>query len=375
MTQINVNSKKLKCFYFNFINNSVSTPTNELSMTTMTSYNKEEQGLPSPCGGISRMEDAEPMTMTMQFDCGGGSTPRPGGNAITNEQADEALSAEIQKIKEWRERFSLAAKESASRMKARRSINSRTVYRPMTHHLCKKGMTNLEKRIEQPDTVPSFHAESITPVEFALFKKILTKYSVRLNVADVLKLEDLKCLLEEVKRNEEKAQAATIAAFAAAMKKATEKVAAEAQAAQAAPAPASSTAAAVAMDENRARTSAEMMARVDPDYLNKLREYHDIKAWKDSLSTEITRCSKIQFKQLAHPIAPYQHARISAASKSILANILSPETCNRTFISLNELTSTIGKEFAAFLTEPTRRNDRKLVAQQIAESIAKLAKK
>jgi hypothetical protein len=339
-------------------------------MTTMTSYNKEEQVLPSPCGGISRMEDAEPMTMTMQFDCGGGSTPRPGGYDMTDEQAD-ALSAEIQKIKEWRESFSLAAKESASRMKARRSINSRTVYRPMTHPLCKSSMTNLEKRIEQPNTVPTYHAESITPVEFALFKKILTKYSVRLNVADVLKLEDLKCLLEEVKRNEEKAQAATIAAFAAAMKKATEKVAAEAQAAQAA---ASSTAAA-AMDDNRARTSAEMMARVDPDYLNKLREYHDIKAWKDALSTEITRCSKIQFKQLAHPIAPYQHARIAASSKSILGNILSPETCDRTFISLNELTSTIGKEFAAFLTEPTRRNDRKLVAEQIAASIAKLAKK
>jgi hypothetical protein len=291
---------------------------------------------------------------------------------MTDEQAD-ALSAEIQKIKEWRESFSLAAKESATRMKARRSINSRTVYRPMTHPLCKSSMTNLEKRIEQPDTVPTYHAESITPVEFALFKKILTKYSVRLNVADVLKLEDLKCLLEEVKRNEEKAQAATIAAFAAAMKKATEKAAAEASTASTAPAPASTTAA--AMDDNRARTSAEMMARVDPDYLNKLREYYDIKAWKDALSTEITRCSKIQFKQLAHPIAPYQHARIAASSKSILGNILSPETCERTFISLNELTSTIGKEFAAFLTEPTRRNDRKLVAEQIAASIAKLAKK
>ena len=332
------------------------------TMTTMTSYNKEEQVLPSPCGGISRMEDAEPMTMTMQFDCDGGSTPRPGGYDITDEQA-AALSAEIQKIKEWRESFSLAAKESASRMKARRSINSRTLYRPMTHPLCKGSMTSLEKRIEQPDTVPSYYAETITPAQFALFKKILVKYSVRLNVADVLKLEDLKYMLEEVKRNEEKAQAATIAAFAAAMKKTTEKVAADAAA--------SSNAAAMDM----ARTSAEMMARVDPDYLNKLREYHDIIAWKDALSKEITRCSKVQFNQLAHPIAPYQHARIAASSKSILANILSPETCNRTFISLNELTSTIGKEFAAFLTEPTRRNDRKIVAEQIAESIAKLAKK
>ena len=349
----------MKCFYFNFINNSVSTQrTFKQTMTTTTSYTKQEQGLPSPYGGISRMDDAEPMT---QFDCEGGSTPRPGGYAMTDEEAD-AISAEKQKIKELRERFSLAAKEYASRMKARRSINSRTVYRPMTHPLCKSSITDLEKRIEQPKTVPTYHAESITPAEFALFKKILVKYSVRLNVADVMKLEDLKCLLEEVKRNESNAQAATIAAFAAAMKKTTETVAAEAAA--------SSSSTAAAMDPTMARTSAEMMARVDPDYLNKLREYYDIQAWKDALSKEITRCSKIQLNQLAHPIAPYQHARIAASSKSILANILSPETCDRTFISLNELTSTIGKEFAAFLTEPTRRNDRKLVAEQIAASIA-----
>ena len=336
-----------------------------------TNYNNRyEEGLPSLCGGINRMDD-EPMP---QFDCEeGGSTPRPGGNRFTDEQA-EALLAEKQKIQEWRQSFSIAAKDSALRNKKRRSINSRTVYWPMTHKLCSLGMTELEARIDKTDKNGVTVSETITRSQFELMKHVMNRSAIRLNVDDTMSVAKLKDKFEEAKRNEENAQVSTMAAFSNAMKKAKEKLeaaAAEAAAAEAAAAEAAAAEAAESANPIVVTESAEKIARLDPDYLKALREFHDIKEWKDTLSKEHSRCSRNVWNPKLPQIVPTAHACIAASLRPKLSNILSPGTLNRPFISLDILTSTIAKEYVSFLTEPNRHNDRKIVAEQIAESVAK----
>jgi hypothetical protein len=187
-----------------------------------------------------------------------------------------------------------------------------------------------------------------------LMRHVFNRYAIRLEVDDTLSISELKHKLEEAKKNEEKAQIMTLATFTTAMKKVSEMT----------------DTTETSCDEKK-NVSAETIARLDPDYLNALREYHNIKAWKDALLKEIIRCSKNDWNPRSLPILPSAHARIATSLKPMLANILSHETLNRTFISLDILTSTIGKEFAAFLTDPSRCNDRKIVAQQIADCVAK----
>jgi hypothetical protein len=337
-----VHSKKLKCFYFNFINYSVHTIVQPATMTTATP--------PTPATetffGISRMEDAEPVvpfTAAASAADNGGSTPRPGTG--TTEQEDIQAHHHHLQRKEWRAKIEISTQMEAQKIKRRRLLKTTTYYCPSTHPSVKKALALLGTKFENDAADDTTTPELITQSEFKLLQHAMSRHRIRLEVSDVTDLEQLRADLAETRMQTSVTETATIAAFALAVSKAIP-------------------------DATAAGIEPEKIARLDSDYLSALQEFNENKYWVDALSREITRCSAPPLRRLAHPISPTQHARIAPSSSSILTNILTPKTCKQKFISLELLTKQIGAEFADFLSNPGRRVDRKRVAEQIADSLA-----
>lgn len=274
--------------------------------------------------GISRMEDAEPaIPFTAYGGDNGESTPRPGSNQ------SEKLEKLYNQRKEWQTKFELAAKTAAKQTKHRRSLKTTTYYIPSTSPLFKKGITALETKC-----VTRAASELIDETEFAIIKQALTKHRILLEVNDATTLDQLHEDLREAKEITSIAESTTIAAFTQAIADATAS----------------------------GLQHPETIAKLNPVYLSALQEFNEKKYWVDALSREITRCSPSPFRRSPLPISPTQHARIATSSRSLLSTILSHETCNRKFISLELLTKQIGREFAEFLSNPDRCLDRKRVA-------------
>ncbi len=92
------------------------------------------------------------------------------------------------------------------------------------------------------------------------------------------------------------------------------------------------------------------------------------KSWKDCIAREVMRVKG--YGTGSGPEWPTQHARLSASSRILLRNVLSKDTLHETFISLESLSAKVGKEVAEFLNMKNRDLDRKMVIQQIKDSIA-----
>jgi hypothetical protein len=92
------------------------------------------------------------------------------------------------------------------------------------------------------------------------------------------------------------------------------------------------------------------------------------KSWKDCIAREVMRVKG--YGTGSGPAWPTQHARLSASSRILLRNVLSKDTLHETFISLESLSAKVGKEVAEFLNMKNRDLDRKMVIQQIKDSIA-----
>jgi hypothetical protein len=97
-------------------------------------------------------------------------------------------------------------------------------------------------------------------------------------------------------------------------------------------------------------------------------EVSDLNYWTNALSGEIRRLSFNAMKTSQPATVPSQHVRIMPSTGRALRNILSPETIRRKFTSLDALAKTIGAELVKFLTEESRKSDRKAVVEQIKES-------
>lgn len=96
-------------------------------------------------------------------------------------------------------------------------------------------------------------------------------------------------------------------------------------------------------------------------------EVSDLNYWATALSEEIRRLNLNAMK--SQPAAvPSHHVRIMPSTGRALCNILSPETIRRKFTSLDALANTIGAELVKFLTEESRKTDRKAVVEQIKDS-------
>ena len=80
-------------------------------------------------------------------------------------------------------------------------------------------------------------------------------------------------------------------------------------------------------------------------------EGRDQTAWKDALSTEISRCTPRMRRKLEHPSCPTQHAKIDQTPEQLkqLDGILSPETLRRTFISIAALMTQIRVDIGEYL--------------------------
>lgn len=98
------------------------------------------------------------------------------------------------------------------------------------------------------------------------------------------------------------------------------------------------------------------------------------KSWKDRIAREVMRVKGYGTGTVTRngsgPEWPTQHARLSASSRILLRNVLSKDTLHETFVSLESLSTKVGKEVAEFLNMKNRDLDRKLVIQQIKDSIA-----
>ena len=278
--------------------------------------------------GLPRMEDAEPeVPFNTTAD-----TPRP--NASASGISDAPLSfATI---------FSQAAKQSAIKMKRRRSLMTRTYYRLSASSRVQKALKKLEAENATSHELP--------PSDFNLLKRAMERHRVRLDVGDRLTAAELKSLLLETRADEEEAERITLEAFKTNTENAT---AAEAE--------------------------AETLK-----YSEAREKYGDLKYWRETLAKEEMRVTPqpimmfpnwgcgIKKAQDTFP-TPTQHAQIAASAGNILRNILNPETIRRKTISLKFLTQQISEEVAKFLTEPDRHADRKCVVKQIKDAIAAAA--
>jgi hypothetical protein len=279
------------------------------------------------------MDDAEP---SVPFNDGGGdATPRPGG--FGTETVAETRQR-MMEWKEWRCKFSEAATASAKKYKKRRSLNTRTYYRPSTSHKFQTDLSVLKHRVDAAQAVPGTtnNPELMTQKDFELLKMALTRFRIRFEVGDAIDMARLQCLRSEAQTAEDAAAAETTAAFAKAMIK---------------------------------HHQDQVESHNDLDYKTTLAKFNALKAWRIALSREITRCSYTTKASPNVPPSPSQHAKIAASAHSMLVNILTPETLNQTFVSLNVLTSTINAEMTAFLTDTTRQRDRIIVVEQIRTSI------
>jgi hypothetical protein len=280
--------------------------------------------------GLPRMEDAEP---EVPFNTAA-DTPRPNANASGGNDASDAASfATI---------FSQAAKQSAIKMKRRRSLMTRTYYRLSASSRVQKALKKFEAANATSHELP--------PSDFNLLKRAMERHRVRLDVGDRLTAAELKSLLLETRADEQEAERITLEAFKTNTENAT---AAEAE--------------------------AETLK-----YSEAREKYGDLKYWRETLAKEEMRVTPpaammfpnwgcgIKKAQDTFP-TPTQHAQITASAGNILRNILKPETIRRKTISLKFLTQQISEEVANFLTEPDRYADRKCVVKQIKDAIAAAA--
>jgi hypothetical protein len=276
--------------------------------------------------GLPRMEDAEPeVPFNTTAD-----TPRPNASANASGISDAPLSfATI---------FSQAAKQSAIKMKRRRSLMTRTYYRLSASSRVQKALKKLEAENATSHELP--------PSDFNLLKRAMERHRVRLDVGDRLTAAELKSLLLETKADEEEAERITLEAFKTNTENAT-----------------------------AAETEAETLK-----YSEAREKYGDLKYWRETLAKEEIRVTPVvmMFPNWGCGInkaqdtipTPTQHAQIAASAGNILRNILNPETIRRKTISLKFLTQQISEEVAKFLTEPDRHADRKCVVKQIKDAIA-----
>jgi hypothetical protein len=269
------------------------------------------------------MEDAEPGVPFNTAD-----TPRPNANSSGISDAPPSFATI----------FSQAAKQSAIKMKRRRSLNTRTYYRLSASSRVQKALKKLEAENATSHELP--------PSDFNLLKRAMERHRVRLDVGDRLTAAELKSLLLETRADEQEAERITLEAFKTNTENAT---AAEAE--------------------------AETLK-----YSEAREKYGDLKYWRETLAKEEMRVTPVvMFPNWGNNKAqdtiptPTQHAQIAASAGNILRNILNPETIRRKTISLKFLTHQISEEVAKFLTEPDRHADRKCVVKQIKDAIAAAA--
>jgi hypothetical protein len=259
-------------------------------------------------------------------------TPRPG---TSDEETAIASDATAFAIQQWR--FSQSAKQHATEMKRRRSMNSRTFYRMSASSRVKHAFDALEKRSQEQ--------RIMSEQDFKLLKQAIGNFRVRLDVHDSKTLAELKQLRAETQIQEEAAALETSNAF---------------------------------LEKNDGGD--------DTKYLYMKEIYRDLKNWREVLSNEIFTLEpkpKFNYSNIGGglfkhvtaaadpPGVPSQHAQIAHTSGIALRNILTPETIRRKFISLKALTQKISEEVAAFLTEEHRTDDRAEVVKQIKESCKK----
>ncbi|NBO72341.1 hypothetical protein EBV26_17960 [bacterium] len=201
----------------------------------------------------------------------------------------------------------------------------------------KNAFDELQKQIEKNPTMMSLQ-------DFQLLKQSIRKFRVKLNVHDSVTFQELRIMRIDVTQQEEAAELATHNAF---------------------------------IDKTPGN---------DQIYIDAKDRYLDLKHWNAELTKEIRRIEpkmkynniggglfKCDFTKTEPPGVPSQHANITNSSAHALRNILSPETCRRTFISLSTITDKIRNEVTVFLTENDRVKDRAEVVKQIKEAQAAAA--
>ena len=281
-----------------------------------TAYNKsitEMYGLP-------RMEDAEPGMPFNTVD-----TPRPSATGTTD-NADNADNA----VPSFSAIFAREAKNSASKMKHRRSLRTRTHYCLTASSRVQKAFKTLSNQNEK--------TQELSPSDFALLKTALDRYRVRLDVGDRMTVAELRTMLFEVRSEEKEAERVTLATF---------------------------------RDNAEYASAAEAEAEAIK-YCEAREKYGDLKYWRETLVKEEMRITPIVMpnwggvkkSQDALPL-PTQHAQIAASAGAILRNILNPETIRHKAVSLKVLTTLISEEVANFLTDGHRYADRVEVIRQI----------
>jgi hypothetical protein len=273
--------------------------------------------------GLPRMEDAEP---EVPFNTATADTPRP-----TSATATATVTARPT----FTTTFAQAAKHSATVMKHRRSLKTRT-------HYCLTASSRVQKAFQKRAT-----ENDMPPADFKLLKTALDRHRVRLDVSDRMTTAELKTLLLETRFEEQDAERTTLEAFR--------------------------TNTADTADTADAADAAEI--EIDAiKYCEAREKYADLKYWRETLVKEEMRVTPMMvmpnwgcgYKKVqdALPI-PTQHAQIAASAANILRNILKPETIRRKFISLKVLTHQISEEVAHFLTDADRHADRICVVKQI----------
>lgn len=275
-------------------------------------------------GGLMRNTNDE------EFEQEYAATPRPGGIHTADDAAPPA-------VPQWA--FSQAAKHSAVALKRRRSPHARTHYCLGISKQVKNAFDELQQQIEKNPMMMSLQ-------DFQLLKQSIGKFRVKLNVHDSVTFQELRIMRIDVTQQEEAAELATHNAF---------------------------------IDKTPGN---------DQIYIDAKDRYLDLKQWNAELTKEIRRIEpKMKYNNIGGglfrcdltktepPGVPSQHANITNSSSHALRNILSLETCRRTFISLNTITDKIRNEVVVFLTDNDRCKDRAEVVKQIKEAYAAAATK
>ena len=148
--------------------------------------------------------------------------------------------------------------------------------------------------------------EEITKKELQVLRNALSRKYIRFDVSTVLSQKDLENMFDEIKKEEE------------VLKK-----------------------------------ELYTLSRNCKEYNECLKKHNNIKLWLDNYKTNNLT----------------QRVRIHSFSAFLFRNILSPETTRRNFISLDYIIKSVVLDIQNFLTSPKMRSDRKLVVQQIIDSI------
>ena len=277
----------------------------QTTMTTTTTHDN----------AINTAEPEVPFNTTTATATATADTPRP---TTTSDTATAAATAAATATAY--PSFAQAAKKSATAMKHRRSLKTRTHYCLTASSRVQKAFQKLASYNEMPHD------------DFELLKTALDRYRVRLNVSDQMTVAELRTLLLDTRFEEQEAERATYEAFRT----------------------------------NTATDTAVDAAEIEIDaikYCEAREKYNDMKYWRETLVKEEMRVTPMvppagYGNIKAIPVVPTQHAQIAPTSGTILRNILKPETIRRKFISLKVLTQKISEEVAHFLTDTDRHADR-----------------